>query len=121
MTRRHRNVYRYEHNFFRGWVVSVKRAGARHGRYFSDSAHGSRGAALEAALVYRNKLLAALPMPSKVKKSYVLNKTGVVGAVPMGGPGPKSKPQRGWRSEMGHRIRPARQPYGGAVDAPSRL
>jgi len=45
-------IRRYEHNYFRGWVVSTKRRGKRFTRYFSDQPHG-RAAALRAARAFR--------------------------------------------------------------------
>ena len=36
-------IRRYEHNYFRGWVVSTKRRGKRFVRYFSDPALGLAG------------------------------------------------------------------------------
>jgi hypothetical protein len=71
-------IHRYEHNHFRGWQVSTKRQGKRFVRYFSDKPKG-RNAALRAARAYRDEVTARLPRPSKVKRTYVLNRTGVVG------------------------------------------
>ena len=45
-------IRRYEHNYFRGWVVSTKRRGKRFTRCFSDQPHG-RAAALRAARAFR--------------------------------------------------------------------
>src|SRR5215831_8088516 len=74
----HYLVQRYEHNHFRGWMVSTKRQGKRIARYFSDRPHGRR-AALRAARTFRNKLVARLPQPTKIKRSYVCNTTGIIG------------------------------------------
>src|SRR5690242_14414085 len=71
-------VQRYEHNHFRGWVVSTKRKGKRYTRYFSERPHGKRKA-LRAARAFRDKLIATLPIPTKIKRSYVPNTTGVIG------------------------------------------
>ncbi len=73
-----RLIRRYEHNYFRGWVVAIKRRGKRWIRYFSDS-RGGRAAARRAARAYRNEMVAALPWPTKAKRSYIRNTTGVVG------------------------------------------
>src|SRR5207244_11392892 len=35
-------VRRYEHNYFRGWVVGTQRQGKQYQRYFSDKPHGRR-------------------------------------------------------------------------------
>ena len=75
--RREHLISRYEHNF-RGWRVTAKRQGKRFVRYFSDRPNG-RNAAFRAARAYRDKLMARLPWPTKVKRKYVLNRTGVVG------------------------------------------
>src|SRR5689334_17117925 len=71
-------VQRYEHNHFRGWVVSTKRKGKRYTRYFSDRPQGKRKA-LRTARAFRDKLIATLPIPTKIKRSYVSNTTGVIG------------------------------------------
>ena len=71
-------IRRYEHNYFRGWVVSTKRRGKRWVRYFSDRPNGS-GAALRQARAYRQELVAELPIPTKIKRRYVRNTTGVIG------------------------------------------
>ena len=71
-------IRRYNHNYFTGWVVSAKRRGKRFTRYFSDRPNG-RGQALRAACVFRDKLVAQLPRPTKIKRTYVRNTTGVIG------------------------------------------
>ena len=73
-----RLIQRYEHNYFGGWVVSIKRRGERFTRYFSDRPHG-RSQALRAARVFRDKLVARLPRKTKIKRRYILNTTGVIG------------------------------------------
>jgi len=75
---RYRLIRRYEHNYFRGWVVSIKRRGRRWVRYFSDKPSG-RAAALRRARKYRDTLLTQLPRASKVKQTFVLNTTGEIG------------------------------------------
>jgi hypothetical protein len=71
-------IQRYEHNYFRGYVVAAKRRGKRWAEYISDKP-GGPAAALERAREYRRNLLARLPWPTKAKRTYVLNRTGVVG------------------------------------------
>ena len=73
-----RLIRRYEHNYFRGWVFATKRKGKRYVRYFSEKPAG-RMHALREAQNFRDKLIARLPRVSKVKSSYVSNKTGVIG------------------------------------------
>jgi hypothetical protein len=75
---RNRLIQRYEHNHFRGWVVTTKRRGKRFSGYFSDYPYGRR-AALRRARVFRDKLVATLPRPTKLKRSYIRNTTGIVG------------------------------------------
>ena len=75
---RDKNIQRYEHNYFYGWVVAITRAGQRRVEYFSDRP-GGRMAARRQAREYRDKLLAMLPRATKIKKTYVRNTTGVVG------------------------------------------
>lgn len=74
---RHRNVQRVDHHHFHGWLVCLKRAGKRRERYFHD--RGDRMTALAGALAWRDQMTSRLPPPRKFKRSYVLNKTGVVG------------------------------------------
>ena len=76
--RREHLIRRYEHNYFRGWVVSTKRRGRRWVKYFSDRP-GGRAAALRSAREYRDQLLARLPRATRVKRTFVLNTTGEVG------------------------------------------
>jgi len=71
-------IRRYEHNYFRGFVVAAKRGGRRYVKYFSSKPHGA-AAALKQARMYRQWLLAQLPWPARVKRRYVLNRTGVIG------------------------------------------
>jgi hypothetical protein len=72
-------VRRYEHNYFRGYVVAPKRAGKRSWtKYFSDKPDG-RAVAKRRACEYSAWLLPRLPPPTKVKRTYVKNKTGVIG------------------------------------------
>jgi hypothetical protein len=71
-------VLRYEHNYFRGFVVSAKRAGKRWVRYFSDKPDGRAGARRRAS-EYASSLVARLPWPTRIKRRYVRNTTGVIG------------------------------------------
>jgi hypothetical protein len=71
-------IRRYEHNYFCGFVVATKRAGKRWARYFSDKPDGA-AVALKRAREYRRRLVDQLPWPARVKRKYVLNRTGVIG------------------------------------------
>ncbi len=71
-------IRRYEHNCFSGWVVAAKRRGRRWTRYFSDNPDGA-AVALRRARHWRTQLLATLPPVTKTKRTYVLNRTGVIG------------------------------------------
>lgn len=71
-------IRRYEHNYFRGWVVSLKRRGQRWAKCFSDRPDG-RLAARQRARQFRTQMLSELPKATKVKRTYVLNTTGVIG------------------------------------------
>jgi len=73
-----RLIRRYEHNYFQGWVVTAKRKGKRFTRYFSDSRFGRRKA-FRAARAFRDRLVSKLPPPTKIKRRYVRNTTGVIG------------------------------------------
>jgi len=74
---RYRNVQRYEHNYFHGWVASLTRRGERYVRYFPDKR--SSDAALRRALAWRDALIRKLPPPVKVRTTWPYNKTGVIG------------------------------------------
>ena len=76
--RREYLIRRYQQNHFRGWVVSTKRQGKRFARYFSDRTGGC-AAALKAAQVFRDQLVAQLPPPTKVKRRDIRDTTGVIG------------------------------------------
>ncbi len=71
-------IRRVDHNYFHGWAVAIKRAGRRLSRYFSDRPDGS-AAALRKARAYKKRMTARLPPPVKIKRTFVLNKTGVIG------------------------------------------
>src|SRR5207302_948746 len=68
----------YEHNYFKGWVVATKRRGKRFTRYFSDRPRG-RKKTLQAARLCRDKFVLQLPPPTKIKRRYIRNTTGVIG------------------------------------------
>ena len=71
-------IQRYEHNYFHGWVVTAKRKGKRFTRYFSDTPLGRRKA-FRAARAFRDKLVSKLSPPTKIKRRYIRNTTGVIG------------------------------------------
>ncbi len=61
-----------------GWQVRARRDGQRLSKFFADAKHDGRDAALDAALVHRDRLLDALPdEPQKPRKAW--SNTGVVG------------------------------------------
>lgn len=61
-----------------GWQVRARRNGTRHSKFFSDSKHGGKEAAVEAAIKYRDELLKDLPEPDSTPRKAWSN-TGVVG------------------------------------------
>jgi hypothetical protein len=64
-----------------GWQVRVKRHHKQHTKYFSDKRYGSRDAALDAAVAYRDTLIEDLPDPLDAAQlsARARSKTGVVG------------------------------------------
>ena len=61
-----------------GWQVRARRDGERQSKFFADARHDGSDGALEAALVYRDRLLASIPdAPTKPRKAW--SNTGVVG------------------------------------------
>ncbi|MEO1477635.1 MAG: AP2 domain-containing protein [Bacteroidota bacterium] len=62
-----------------GWQVRVRRNGARHTKFFSDSRHGTPDAALGAAISYRDTLLDALPDATPPSARRAWSNTGVSG------------------------------------------
>jgi hypothetical protein len=56
-----KNVFRIDTGRTHGWQVRITRDGERHTKLFSDSVHGGKEAAYEAAVEHRNEKLAALP------------------------------------------------------------
>jgi hypothetical protein len=72
------NVYRYVHNGYRGWVVTVKRGGSHYVEYFADGRQGPQ-ASFERAVAYRDRLLKRVPGFNKLKRSYVRNTTSEIG------------------------------------------
>jgi len=69
-------IQRYEHNYS-GWVVATKRRGKRFRRFFSDKPKGRRNA-LRAARAFRDKFVAQLPRPTKIKSTDIRNKPGLL-------------------------------------------
>ena len=76
--RHERLIRRKDENYFHGWVVAFKRGDLRESRYFSDQPHG-RAESLRQAKAFRDRREQQLPPPTKLKRTYVLNTTGVVG------------------------------------------
>ncbi len=61
-----------------GWQVRARRDGKRLSKFFADAKHDGKEGALEAALGYRDGLLASIPdEPQKPRKAW--SNTGVVG------------------------------------------
>jgi hypothetical protein len=61
-----------------GWQVRVRRDGERLSKFFADARYGGAEGALEAAVLYRDDLLEALPEPdARPRKAW--SNTGVVG------------------------------------------
>ena len=61
-----------------GWQVRVRRDGDRLSKFFADAKYDSKEAAVEAAIEYRDKLMASIPEgPKKPRKAW--SNTGVVG------------------------------------------
>jgi AP2 domain len=71
-------IRRYEHNYFKGYLVAIERAGRRRTEYFSDKPDGPR-AALARARAFRDAMVAKLPPPTKLKRTNVANTSGVIG------------------------------------------
>jgi len=59
--RKVKNVFRIDTGRTHGWQVRITRNGERHTKLFSDSVHGGKEEAYEAAVEHRNEKLAALP------------------------------------------------------------
>ena len=76
--KRERNIYRYEHNGWRGWVVQFKRAGIPYVRYIADGKHG-RDASHERAVQYRDWLERRLPPWNKLHRRSATNTSGIIG------------------------------------------
>jgi len=61
-----------------GWQVRVRRDGERHTKFFADARHDGAGGAFDAAVDYRDGLLAeTAEAPARVRKAW--SNTGVVG------------------------------------------
>ncbi len=76
---RARNVRWVERHYFRGYHVSVKRAGRRWPRYVNADRFPSRGAAFEEVLHVRDNLESRLPPPVKIHRRSSRSSTGIVG------------------------------------------
>lgn len=85
-----RNIFRIVTGNTAGWQVRIERHRKQHSRLFSDNVYGSTDAALEAALAWRDEMLASLPAPlnpaehlhtpkNQRKAAQAMNRTGVVG------------------------------------------
>ena len=62
-----------------GWQVRVRRDGERLSKFFADAKHDGREAALDAAMTYRDDLLASITPPDDPKPRKAWSNTGVVG------------------------------------------
>lgn len=90
-TKKEPNVYRIdiepsdefpERHPTHGWQVRIRRAGVQHTKFFSDEKFGGdKGAALTAAMEYRDKLLPELPEKDDptIKSAQARSRTGVIG------------------------------------------
>ncbi len=74
-----RNVRRIAHHHFRGYHVSVKRAGQRWQRYVNADRFPSWRAAFQEALRIRGKLESRLPPPVKIHRRSSRSSTGIPG------------------------------------------
>lgn len=57
-----------------GWIVSVQRRGEHWRKTFSDRVHGSKSAALAAAVAYRDKALVAHPPMTRAEYASIKRK-----------------------------------------------
>jgi len=71
------NIVRYEHHFFRGWLVAFKRQGRVYRRYFRDVT--TQRVSLSRAMAWRDAMLQRLPPPYKFHLRQKPTKTGLVG------------------------------------------
>ena len=62
-----------------GWQVRVRRDGERLSKFFADAKHDGRDPALDAAMTYRDELLASIVPPDDPKPRKAWSNTGVVG------------------------------------------
>ena len=62
-----------------GWQVRARRDGERLSKFFADAKHDGRDAALDAAMTYRDDLLASITPPDDPKPRKAWSNTGVVG------------------------------------------
>lgn len=72
------NIYRYEHNGARSWVVQLKRVGESYVKYFADGADGPE-ASLESARTFRDDLRDRLPPWHKLHRRHSTNTSGIIG------------------------------------------
>lgn len=88
------NVIRHEHDPEKdfGWEITISRRGQYFRKYFSDARYGGKAGALEAAVLYRDELLARLPAPLPIKIRNARNTSGAVGITVM------TKPRKGWNA-----------------------
>ena len=71
-------IRRHDHHHFHGWVVTIVRGDLKLQQYFSDKPHG-RAASLRAARTWRDTQLDRLPLPVKLKRTFIRNTTGIIG------------------------------------------
>jgi hypothetical protein len=64
-----------------GWQVRLQRRGVKYAKFFGDRAHGGQAAGLQAALRWRNELLARFESEesARVCRRSARNRSGVVG------------------------------------------
>lgn len=73
----HRNIQRYDHSHFRGYLVSFKRGGKIYRHYFGDKNDPAK--ALELALRWRNHMIEKLPPPVRFHRTSSVNTSGHIG------------------------------------------
>jgi len=71
-------VRRHDHHHFHGWVCTIVRGEIKLQKYFSDKP-GGRATALRRARAWRDEHIARLPPPVKLKRTFIRNKTGIIG------------------------------------------
>jgi hypothetical protein len=83
-TTNHKNITRIDHPTKRthGYNVRIAWKGEKHGKFFSDRIYGDRLAALDAAIIWRNKTEKKIGKPrseNQIVGFHSRNNTGVVG------------------------------------------